>query len=71
MFYGKERIRYLSRVKAVGSNWVEFERPLPYDVRTKWKVKMPEAGLGCMQGEGWLPEIPALLGTAACKSSCR
>jgi hypothetical protein len=24
-------------VSAVGSNWVEFERSLPYDVRLKWR----------------------------------
>jgi hypothetical protein len=38
MFYGKERIRFLSKVVAVGSNWVQFERALPYDVRLKWQV---------------------------------
>ena len=26
------------QVKAVGNGYVEFERPLPYDVRTKWEV---------------------------------
>lgn len=49
MFYGKDRIRFVSRVVAVGTGWVQFERPLPYDVRTKWKVgagKVP-----CGQGE--------------------
>lgn len=39
MFYGKDRIRFVSRVVAVGPGWVQFERPLPYDVRTKWKVR--------------------------------
>lgn len=38
MFYGKDRIRFVSRVVAVGPGWVQFERPLPYDIRTKWKV---------------------------------
>ena len=37
MFQGKERVRYISKVLAVGSNWIQFERPLPYDVRLKWK----------------------------------
>jgi hypothetical protein len=61
MFYGKERIRYLSRVKAVGSNWVEFERPLPYDVRLKWKVR--SAGTGEREGGGsWQNSVGILAG---------
>lgn len=61
MFYGKERIRYLSRVKAVGSNWVEFERPLPYDVRLKWKVR--SAGTGEREGgASWQNSVGILAG---------
>ncbi|KAI7840897.1 hypothetical protein COHA_005425 [Chlorella ohadii] len=37
MFPGKDRVRFVSRVKSVGNGYVEFERPLPYDVRTKWE----------------------------------
>ncbi|KAL4423184.1 hypothetical protein ABPG77_000317 [Micractinium sp. CCAP 211/92] len=40
MFYGKDRIRFVSRVVAVGPGWVQFERPLPYDIRTKWKPQL-------------------------------
>lgn len=39
MFYGKERVRFVSKVVAVGPGWVQFERPLPYDVRLKWRVR--------------------------------
>lgn len=28
------------QVKSVGNGYVEFERPLPYDVRTKWEVRL-------------------------------
>ncbi|KAL4458887.1 hypothetical protein ABPG75_013752 [Micractinium tetrahymenae] len=40
MFYGKDRIRFVSRIVAVGPGWVQFERPLPYDIRTKWKPQL-------------------------------
>lgn len=45
MFPGKDRVRFLSRVKAMGPDWIEFERPLTYDVRLKWKVGAPCLGL--------------------------
>lgn len=32
-----DHIRFLSRVSAFGSNWIEFERAIPYDLRLKWK----------------------------------
>ena len=57
MFYGKDRVRFVSRIKAKGDGWVEFERPLPYDVRRKWRVSsgrpsptlmcQPSAALHC------------------------
>ena len=40
MFPTHERVRYVSRVVAIGSNWVQFERPLIYDIFTRWKVKL-------------------------------
>ena len=36
-------MRFVSRIKALGPNWVQFERPLPYDVRLKWKVRQVAA----------------------------
>ncbi|EFN53345.1 hypothetical protein CHLNCDRAFT_137073 [Chlorella variabilis] len=36
--FGGERIRFISRVSAVGSGWIELERPLPYDLRPEWQV---------------------------------
>jgi hypothetical protein len=47
MFYGKDRVRFVSRIKAKGDGWVEFERPLPYDVRRKWKVSHAKLALAC------------------------
>ena len=32
--------QYMLQVKAVGNGYVEFERPLPYDVRLKWQVQL-------------------------------
>lgn len=28
---------WVCRVSAFGSNWIEFERAVPYDLRLKWK----------------------------------
>ncbi|KAL4458884.1 hypothetical protein ABPG75_013749 [Micractinium tetrahymenae] len=36
--FSGERIRFVSRVTAVGPGWVELERPLLYDVRPEWQV---------------------------------
>ncbi|PSC77016.1 band 7 isoform A [Micractinium conductrix] len=33
----KERVRFVSKVVAVGPTSVQFERPLPYDIRLQWK----------------------------------
>lgn len=33
-----ERIRFASRVAAVGQGWVELARPLPHDLRVGWQV---------------------------------
>lgn len=34
------------RVVAKGDNWVELERPLPYDLRTEWNVRGVHMGRG-------------------------
>ena len=34
------------RVTAIGAGWIEVERRLPYDVRTKWKVGGRSARMG-------------------------
>lgn len=36
--YDGERVRFASRVAAVGQGWVELERALPYDMRLEWQV---------------------------------
>ncbi|KAL4423187.1 hypothetical protein ABPG77_000320 [Micractinium sp. CCAP 211/92] len=36
--FSGERIRFVSRVAAVGPGWVELERPLLYDVKPEWQV---------------------------------
>lgn len=36
--FSGERIRFVSRVAAVGPGWVELERPLLYDIRPEWQV---------------------------------
>ena len=36
--YDGERVRFASRVAAVGAGWVELERPLLYDMRLEWQV---------------------------------
>lgn len=33
------------RVAAVGNDWIELERPLPYDVHPDWGVSCPCRGL--------------------------
>lgn len=37
-FYDTDHIRFASRVVAKGANWIKFERPLPYNIRTRWQV---------------------------------
>lgn len=37
-FLDKSSCESRLQVKSVGNGYVEFERPLPYDVRTKWEV---------------------------------
>lgn len=37
MYDKADHVRFTSRVKAKGSNWVELERPLSYDLRLHWK----------------------------------
>lgn len=40
--YRGERIRFASRVRRVGNGWIEFERPLPYDVCLAWQPAIYE-----------------------------
>lgn len=37
-FRGTDHIRFPSRIRALGRNWIELERALPYDIRTSWDV---------------------------------
>ena len=38
-FKGTDHIRFPSRVVRRGIDWIELERPLPYDVRVAWNVR--------------------------------
>ena len=40
------------RVTAVGSNWIEFERAVPYDLRKKWKV-----GRSACSSSDWIHSV--------------
>lgn len=40
-FKGVDHIRFASRVTAMGDDWIALERPLPYDLRTRWQVGCP------------------------------
>ncbi len=37
-FKGTDHIRFPTRVVAKGADWLQLERPLPYDLRTRWEV---------------------------------
>lgn len=39
-FFDSDHIRFLSKVVDKGPGWIRLERPLPYDLRTKWNVRM-------------------------------
>lgn len=38
MFEKQDHVRFASRVKAVGRDFIILERPLTYDLRLWWKV---------------------------------
>ena len=38
MYPKADHIRFVSRVAAKGTGWIQLERPLNYDLRTHWKV---------------------------------
>ena len=50
--YRGERIRFASRVTAVGPGWVQLDRPLPYDLRTAWQPGV-YAFTQYVQHSGW------------------
>lgn len=48
--------RCTCRVSAVGSGWIELERPLPYDLRPEWQVR-----LACPPPRQSPPRLPSSL----------
>ena len=49
--YEGERVRFPSRVSAIGDGWIELERPLMYDLRMEWQAgdAWGEAGVGWLR----------------------
>ncbi|KAL4435853.1 hypothetical protein ABPG77_000615 [Micractinium sp. CCAP 211/92] len=47
-----ERLRFASRVAAVGEGWIELERPLPLDLHVDWQVEVHEFKQA-VQHSGW------------------
>lgn len=63
------------RVAAVGSNWIEFERSIPYDIRLKWRVRSGTHLLLVVQRDGSSAESvwrlhTALWGQSFLRTSC-
>lgn len=38
-FQNVDHIRFPTRVVAKGADWLQLERPLPYDLRTRWRAR--------------------------------
>ena len=38
VFKGADRIRFAFKVTAKGPGWIQLQRPLPYNLRTRWQV---------------------------------
>lgn len=51
-FKGTDHIRFPSRVLRKGLDWIDLERPLPYDVRTAWNVSAGAGPSSRVGGEG-------------------
>lgn len=51
-FFDSDHIRFLSKVVDKGPGWIRLERPLPYDLRTKWDVR--SSGGGTVWRADWL-----------------
>jgi hypothetical protein len=71
--FSGERIRFISRVSAVGPGWIELERPLPYDLRLEWQVSAV-AGVPAQLPSSLLPQpqlmLPMLLRCELCRWLC-
>lgn len=67
-FKGTDHIRFPSRVVRRGIDWIELERPLPYDVRVAWNVRHGW-GSGDACGGWWCSDIAAAGG--ACRRALR
>lgn len=51
-FQGSDHIRFPTRVVAKGPGWIQLERPLPYDIRTRWQARCSRDPLLCKGAGG-------------------